>query len=85
MKFGIIELKLIFFVYGHLVFGCGGVYALVILVLLHEVKSCGLLPVVQDINQYFYFQIFSPYGVVEDVYLMRDEMKQSRGMLFKFI
>lgn len=24
-------------------------------------------------------QIFSPYGRVEDVYLMRDEMKQSRG------
>ncbi|XP_022138515.1 flowering time control protein FCA isoform X2 [Momordica charantia] len=27
-------------------------------------------------------EIFSPYGVVEDVYLMRDEMKQSRGCGF---
>ncbi|KAL0414847.1 UNVERIFIED_CONTAM: Flowering time control protein FCA [Sesamum radiatum] len=27
-------------------------------------------------------QIFSPYGRVEDVYLMRDEMKQSRGCGF---
>lgn len=25
-------------------------------------------------------QIFSKYGRVEDVYLMRDEKKQSRGM-----
>lgn len=25
------------------------------------------------------WQMFSPYGRVEDVYLMRDEMKQSRG------
>ncbi|KAI8018555.1 Flowering time control protein FCA [Camellia lanceoleosa] len=25
-------------------------------------------------------EIFSPYGRVEDVYLMRDEMKQSRGL-----
>lgn len=36
-------------------------------------------------DQYFCSQIFSPYGVVEDVYLMRDEMKQSRGMLFKSV
>lgn len=28
----------------------------------------------------FLCQIFSPYGQVEDVYLMRDELKQSRGM-----
>ncbi|XP_022959132.1 flowering time control protein FCA-like isoform X2 [Cucurbita moschata] len=27
-------------------------------------------------------EIFSPYGVVDDVYLMRDEMKQSRGCGF---
>lgn len=27
----------------------------------------------------FLFQIFLPYGKVQDVYLMRDEMKQSRG------
>ncbi|XP_038907167.1 LOW QUALITY PROTEIN: flowering time control protein FCA [Benincasa hispida] len=27
-------------------------------------------------------EIFAPYGVVEDVYLMRDEMKQSRGCGF---
>nr|GMD73975.1 flowering time control protein FCA isoform X3 [Ipomoea batatas]GMD79156.1 flowering time control protein FCA isoform X3 [Ipomoea batatas] len=27
-------------------------------------------------------EIFSPYGRVEDVYLMRDEMKQSRGCGF---
>ncbi|GMP57136.1 hypothetical protein CsSME_00021348 [Camellia sinensis var. sinensis] len=27
-------------------------------------------------------EIFSPYGRVEDVYLMRDEMKQSRGLCF---
>lgn len=26
------------------------------------------------------WQIFSPYGRVEDVYLMRDELKQSRGV-----
>jgi CUG-BP- and ETR3-like factor len=25
-------------------------------------------------------QIFSPYGHVEDVYIARDELKQSRGM-----
>lgn len=24
-------------------------------------------------------QIFSPYGLVEDIYIMRDELKQSRG------
>lgn len=28
----------------------------------------------------FSLQIFSPYGRVEDVYLMRDELKQSRGL-----
>lgn len=27
------------------------------------------------------FQIFAPYGRVEDVYLMRDDMRQSRGIL----
>ena len=32
-------------------------------------------------NVYFLLhQIFSKYGRVEDVYLMRDEKKQSRGM-----
>lgn len=27
-------------------------------------------------------QIFSPYGRVDDVYLMRDEFRQSRGLFF---
>ncbi|KAF3683828.1 hypothetical protein FXO38_00574 [Capsicum annuum] len=27
-------------------------------------------------------EIFSPYGRVEDVYLMRDDMKQSRGLCY---
>ncbi|KAH9683894.1 Flowering time control protein FCA [Citrus sinensis] len=33
-------------------------------------------------RNYFLSQIFSPYGRVEDVYLMRDELKQSRGCGF---
>jgi RNA recognition motif-containing protein len=27
-------------------------------------------------------EIFSPYGRVDDVYIMRDEQKQSRGLYF---
>lgn len=38
-----------------------------------------------DDNWLFLCQIFSPYGRVEDVYLMRDEMKQSRGLSCCFI
>lgn len=33
----------------------------------------------------FLVQIFSPYGRVDDVYLMRDEMKQSRGTAVPFL
>lgn len=28
----------------------------------------------------FYFQIFSPFGFIEDVFIVRDEFKQSRGI-----
>jgi hypothetical protein len=28
----------------------------------------------------YIFQIFAPYGHVEDVYIMRDGMRQSRGL-----
>lgn len=30
--------------------------------------------------KFTYLQIFSPYGCIEDVYIMRDESKQSRGL-----
>jgi hypothetical protein len=29
---------------------------------------------------HLWLQIFSPYGRVDDVYIMRDEQKQSRGL-----
>ena len=28
----------------------------------------------------FYFQIFSPYGVIQEIFIVRDEFKKNRGM-----
>lgn len=30
----------------------------------------------------FIYQIFSPYGIIEDIFIVRDDMKQSRGVYF---
>lgn len=29
---------------------------------------------------FLFFQIFSPFGFIEEVFMVRDEFKQSRGM-----